>query len=987
VTDWLEKQLCDNQNKNKVQLFKKSCRISCNMKKNTLCLSLSLVFLVSCAPTAVQPPAPSPTPTPAPTQAPVFQGETTLTGTVAIDAQSVILEASNATGTFRKAVNVINGSYRVDGVPVGERIRVQAQYTNNPQVVLSALIDIASDRREQTTSLNLDLESTAIDLIYRRAAADGRTIIVNTPVNDLRQNAALQTHRSQVLQVLQEIFNRPIDAILVPVLEAPAILAALDQAVPAIDAVLQNQPLPQPSTPPTTPPTTSPSTSPSVTPGFVPVRLLVKPGADITIARNTELKLWVAAVDGQNNQQTVLPQWTTVSTSGQASLGPTGIFRPQSAGTFQYTARLGSLSQNVTIRVTDAELDSLEILPSNDFSLNVGQPFELLAKGRDSQGNEVTVTPAWELSNSFVASINENGVLNPLQPGRVDITARALEFSDSVNLTVDSASTFLIEFSPNQPTVLTGRSQPIQVQGLDLGNNSAASSFSFSVQNAAVGSFVSGDTSINGIIPSAVFRALQPGTTQITVRDLLSNRTSSFPITVADDVPYISGMSPANTVLSPGQMITLTGENFSPVASANQVTFNSVPGNVLSATSNSLNVTVPVGAFTGFVNITTDGKRGNGFPFVISPRLDSILPSEANEGDIVTLTGEHFSTDNPAHNAVFFGSQVAGVPLNVTHSSLQVRVPGNLASEVNVTVRVKGQLSNFRQFQSAGASIPLWSELATVPLSRFGAQARAISGNIYVVGGYQSENSDRLQIFNVSNNSWSNGASLATERAGLAMAMLDDRLYVFGGSGDNRRTDRFIPGDNQWVRLDTDNTDERMLFSREGAVAEAYNNRIYLIGGRGSTGRVVEEFNPGTNKWTQKQNSPSRRFEAASAVYNGRIYVIGGGEDFAEDRITAYHISDDRWIVGLTPMPKRLRRASAVLISNKIYVVGGEDETGRASDATYEYDPVANSWRTLRTLPSPRSGAALAAVGARVYAIGGRNLQGNQTNTNFRGNL
>lgn len=957
------------------------------IKKSALCLSLSLIFLTACESPAPVQPTPEPTPTPAPTQLPVFQGETTLSGTVALDAQSVVVEASNASGSFRQAVNANNRNYRIAGVPVGERIRVQAQYVNNPNVILSALVDVAQEQREQNTALNIDLESTALDLIYRRAAADGRTALVNTPVASLRELASVQSYRAQVLQVLQEIFTRPIDAILVPVQEAPAVVSALNVAVPAIDAILQNQPVPQPSGTPSPQPTTQPSTSPTVSPGFVPTRLLIKPGNDLTIAKDTELKLWVTGVDDQNNQQAITPSWSAVSATGQASIDSSGVFRPSSPGTFRYLARLGNLSQEVTIRVTDGELDSLEILPNNDFTLNVGQPFELLARGRDTLANEVTVTPTWELSNNFVGTVNTDGVFNPLQPGRVDVTARARSFSASLNITVESASTFQIEFSPSQPTILTGRSQPIQVLGLDPSNNNVASNFNFSVLDSSIGSFVSGDASINGIVPSAVFQALKPGTTQISVRDIFSNRTSTFPITVADNVPYISGMSPANTPLTPGQTVTLLGENFSPVASANQVRFNGVSANVLSATSTSLNVTVPIGAFTGFVNITTDGQRGNGFPFVITPRLNSIFPSEANEGDIITLTGDHFSTDNPAHNTVFFGSTQASAPLNVSNSSLQVRVPGNLNSDINVVVRVKGQLSNSQPFQPAGASIPVWSEQAAAPSTRSGAKARIISGNIYLVGSYDSGDSRRLEIYSISNNSWSTGASLATDRAGLASAVLDDRLYVFGGSGDSRRVDRYIPADNTWVQLDNNNEDERMEFGREGAVAEVYNSRIYLIGGRSSTGRVVEEYNPGTNKWTQKQSSPNRHFESASAMYNGRIYVIGGGEDIAEDRITAYDVEDDRWIVGLTPMPKRLRKASAVLLQNKIYVVGGEDETGAISDAVYEYDPTQNSWRTLRRLPSPRSGAAVAGISSRLHVIGGRNNQSQQTGNNFRGNL
>ena len=175
-----------------------------------------------------------------------------------------------------------------------------------------------------------------------------------------------------------------------------------------------------------------------------------------------------------------------------------------------------------------------------------------------------------------------------------------------------------------------------------------------------------------------------------------------------------------------------------------------------------------------------------------------------------------------------------------------------------------------------------------------------------------------------------------------------------------------------------------------GAVAEAYQGKIYIIGGEGSNGRVVEECDPDgasdpEDACELKQSSPTRRFEAASALYNGRIYVIGGGEDTTEDRITAYDIEEDEWITGLTPMPKKLRRAAAAVINSKIYVIGGEDETGRESDNIYEYTPGTSTWRTLKRLPSARSGPAAGAVSSRLYVIGGEGSGGDTENTNFRG--
>ncbi len=965
------------------------------MKKNILSLSLSLLWLASCNPNTTPPTQPTPnptvqpsaTPTATPTPAPTFQGETTLTGRIDIPSDAVIVEATNSTGTYRQSVNVSGQTYTLANVPVGERIRLQAQYQNNKFVLLSALIDTTAAQRDQTVTVDIDKASTAVDMMYRSAAEKGLSNLVQTPVADFNARADLASFRQQVEQVIQEIFSTSIDAILVFVPDAPRLKEVLDQAVPAAATVLNNgtPPVVNPTTNPTPSPTTVPTTSPTAVPTnapFSPTRLVVKPGENNIIAQDTNLKLWVAGFDA-NNQEQILTNvsWTKASGDNIGSIASDGTFTPSNSGSALYTASFGSLTKTVGITVTDADLDSMEIVPDSNITLNVGQRFELQAKGRDERGNEVVVTPNWELSNNFVAQVDANGVLVPLQPGVVDITARARDLSSTITLTSESSSAFVIEVTPSNPQVLTGRSQAIQVLGLDTGSNLASTAFTFNVQDPAIGSFATQDTSINGINPSVVFRAAQAGTTQVTVRDVISNQTLSFPITVADGIPFISSISPASTPLIPGQTVTISGENFSPNAADNTVMFNKLPAQVISATNTSIVASVPIGAFTGFVSVSTNGRQGGGYPYVVTPQISNVIPSTANEGDLVTITGQNFSTDNPAHNAVFFGSQRASVPLNVTNSSLQVRVPNNLSSEEQVSIRVKGQISNFRDFELAGASLPTWTERRSSPTSRSGAKAEQIDGKIYVIGGFQSSNSDRLEIYDISDDSWTTGPSLPTERTRVATAELDDRLYVIGGSGDSTRLDRYDPDTNQWVTLQSSDD------SHVGGVAESYNGKIYVIGGTGSNGRIIEEYDPDSDEWTPLRNSPSRRYDAASAMVNGRIYVIGGGEDEAEDRITAYDVDEDEWITGIPPMPKALRRCNAVVLNGKIYVVGGEEQNGAESDAVYSFDPGNNRWQTLKKLPSARSGAAVAGISARVYVMGGEDASGNNTNVTFRGSL
>jgi hypothetical protein len=58
--------------------------------------------------------------------------------------------------------------------------------------------------------------------------------------------------------------------------------------------------------------------------------------------------------------------------------------------------------------------------------------------------------------------------------------------------------------------------------------------------------------------------------------------------------------------------------------------------------------------------------------------------------------------------------------------------------------------------------------------------------------------------------------------------------------------------------------------------------------------------------------------------------------------------------------------------SGKIHAVGGIGLQGRNTPAHEIYDPAANRWTPLAYVPTARDHLAVAALGGRLYAVGGR---------------
>jgi hypothetical protein len=71
-------------------------------------------------------------------------------------------------------------------------------------------------------------------------------------------------------------------------------------------------------------------------------------------------------------------------------------------------------------------------------------------------------------------------------------------------------------------------------------------------------------------------------------------------------------------------------------------------------------------------------------------------------------------------------------------------------------------------------------------------------------------------------------------------------------------------------------------------------------------------------------------------------------------------------------MPTPRGSYGAVYIDGRIVALGGEEPTQVLATAEM-YDIADSKWRALPSMPTPRHGEAVAAVGNTVYGIGGAN--------------
>ncbi|MGE4165101.1 MAG: Kelch repeat-containing protein, partial [Xanthobacteraceae bacterium] len=174
----------------------------------------------------------------------------------------------------------------------------------------------------------------------------------------------------------------------------------------------------------------------------------------------------------------------------------------------------------------------------------------------------------------------------------------------------------------------------------------------------------------------------------------------------------------------------------------------------------------------------------------------------------------------------------------------------------------------------------------------------------------------------------------------------------------------------------------------------AVNGKLYLFGGLDGvrpTG-LAFEYDAAADTWTKKKAMPVPTHRFAVAAYGDKIYLFGGfkypdnGANAWQpvDNVWRYDPAGDEW-TALAAMPSKRGAAGAAVVDGKIFLLGGATVQPDTKDtaiqplrrhaivgAVDEFDPKANTWRARTALPTPRSHAAVAMVGGKIYVIGGR---------------
>jgi N-acetylneuraminic acid mutarotase len=246
------------------------------------------------------------------------------------------------------------------------------------------------------------------------------------------------------------------------------------------------------------------------------------------------------------------------------------------------------------------------------------------------------------------------------------------------------------------------------------------------------------------------------------------------------------------------------------------------------------------------------------------------------------------------------------------------------------------------------------------------------------------------KLYPGTSSAWVARSSMPTARKQLATAVLNGALFAIGGTSSTptanlTKVESYNPSTNSW-------TTRASLPSGRGRTggAAVINGVLYVAGGygAGTTGltKTLYAYNGSSNTWSSKATMPSAGGCGGAGAINGLLYVIIGCDanttatSGSKGILLRYNPATNTWSAK-PAAPSAHRLPGVAALGGKLYVVGGKNSIGVVTNELHVYNPATNSWSTKAGMPSARYNLTAYAVGSQLYAVGGNNGADAFTNT------
>ncbi len=362
------------------------------------------------------------------------------------------------------------------------------------------------------------------------------------------------------------------------------------------------------------------------------VRITITPPSSTLMSIGETVQITATVLD-QNGQPVAgaVVTWQS-SDEAVATVNGQGLVTAAMNGTVQITARAGSASAQVEVRVMQTA-GSIAITPKMATLMAIGETVQLTASVLDQNGQPITsANVLWSSNNTAVATVTSQGLVTAVMNGTAQITATAGSASATATVTVAQSANRITITPPSSTLMSIGETVQLTATVLDQNGQPVA---------GAVVTWQSSDEAVATVNGQGLVTAAMNGTVQITAR--AGSASAQVEVRVMQTAGSIAITPEMATLMAIGETVQLTAsvldQNGQPITSANvlwsssnaAVATVSAQGLVTAVMNGTAQITATAGSAsaTGTVTVAQSANR-----ITITPPSSTLM----SIGETVQLT-------------------------------------------------------------------------------------------------------------------------------------------------------------------------------------------------------------------------------------------------------------------------------------------------------------------------------------------------------------
>jgi N-acetylneuraminic acid mutarotase len=440
--------------------------------------------------------------------------------------------------------------------------------------------------------------------------------------------------------------------------------------------------------------------------------------------------------------------------------------------------------------------------------------------------------------------------------------------------------------------------------------------------------------------------------------------------------PVLSSITPLTGTF--GDVVTLTGTNFSIEPMFAKVYFNDSPAEIIEMSRTSYKVKVPPenNVSPAVIKIKYNLYYSFSETFILKqPLITDVTPLSAGIGDTILISGSNFNPVSEMNIVEIGGDRVQVIRSTSTE----------ICIKLNATLHQGSYLLSVNTLQGSYVTwtepieiVSLWTRMGDFPgAPRTAATSFAAGGHGYVGTGlrYDFEELNDFWEYEPASDTWTRKADYTYAITYATGFSVDDMGYLANGklSGSySKALSRYNPLTETWEAM----TPKPGQGSSMKAPGFVINGKAYLP----AAGEMYE-YSPSVNAWTKKSYPSDLGYFGSGVTFaiNGKGYLgigyvyerMSNTNDFYE-----YDPVSDKWTKKKS-FPGRLRNSatSFTLPDGKGYMgMGYDTDTGEYLNDMWVYNPQTDTWEEIETFPGePRICGTAFVIGSVAYIAAGYN--------------